>query len=704
MHCRQAFFLSFTRLPQLGSTILILLFACLSLQAQKSDKDSIQEEIVKLQKRPGFSVKDTLYIDLLNELGKAQRFYHSDSLLSLSKQALDYSQSIAYKKGESYALIGLGGYFSDKGEHEKAIKYYSKALKIGQSTKKPDIALSAKNNLAGEFSYQGDYAKALTHYLEGIDMAKSFDADLMLSVMNENVANLYSAQKDYEQALVFYKKVKKINEKIGDEVISAESMSNIASIYADMGQLDYAMFNANASIAIFEKHQVMDWLAYAYETKGKTYLKDRKYKWALYWYNQSEMLHKKLEDDRGKIDLYNGMAEAHYGLEHFDLSEEYALTALDISNRIKFKEGQQKCAATLYKVNKHKKDFASALKYHEIYQSLTDTLTRAENRTSLNMFKNKLEHDRQKTALIQENERQLAAQRNYVYAAMVILLIFIVVTLLMKRSEKIQKKLNRALQEKTEDLQKREIELNEINRTKDRLFSIIGHDLRGPIGAFQSLLKMFKEGEIGQSEFMEFIPKFRHDIDHISFTLNNLLSWGQTQMNGAVTKPSAFALESIVEDNINLLSETAETKGIRLINHLSPNTMAWSDENQIDIVVRNLISNALKFTPKDGMVTISSLEKNNHWQIMIRDTGIGMDQETINKLFSQNANVTTYGTNNEKGTGLGLPLCKEMVEKNNGRIWVNSLRRKGSTFHFTVPKYKKKKNKPMKSDRLNQVA
>tara|TARA_B100000686_G_scaffold157743_1_gene165417 strand:- start:22 stop:522 length:501 start_codon:yes stop_codon:yes gene_type:complete len=160
-------------------------------------------------------------------------------------------------------------------------------------------------------------------------------------------------------------------------------------------------------------------------------------------------------------------------------------------------------------------------------------------------------------------------------------------------------------------------------------------------------------------------------------------------MNGTITKPSVVALETIVNENIHLLAEIAENKSIKLISHLNQNTTAWSDENQIDIVIRNLISNALKFTPENGMVTISSLERDDHWQISIRDTGVGMDQDTISKLFHKNANVTTYGTNNEKGTGLGLSLCKEMIEKNHGKIWVNSLKRKGSTFHFTVPKSKK---------------
>ena len=232
-----------------------------------------------------------------------------------------------------------------------------------------------------------------------------------------------------------------------------------------------------------------------------------------------------------------------------------------------------------------------------------------------------------------------------------------------------------------------------INETKDKLFSIIAHDLRGPIGAFQGLLKLFKDGDIGQKEFLGFIPKLGADLDHISFTLNNLLSWGQSQMNGSVTKPSMISLDCLVSDNINLLSEIAAGKFIKIVSHLPENTIAWSDGDQIDIVIRNLISNALKFTPENGMITISAKERNNHWELSIRDTGVGMNKDTQDKIFSENSNITTYGTNNEKGTGLGLSLCKEMVEKNNGTIWAESVLRKGSSFFFTLPKEKKEYKK-----------
>ncbi len=667
----------------------LLLLGTSMAQAQQGGKDALLQRIQKERSRQDFSTQDTLYIDLLNKLAVAQRFYHTDSLLSLSKQALELSRSASYRRGESTALLNVGDYHSDKGDFERAVSNYKESLAIAITIGDRKLILRTQNNLAGEYGYLGDYANALNGYLEGIELAEEFGDKLMLSIMNENIANLYASQKDYEQAMDFYKKVKRINEEIDDDLSSAETFSNMASIYADMGKLDYAMFNVNSSISIFEKHQSMDWLAYAYEVKGKIYLKQQKYKWALFWYNQSEMLHETLEDDRGEIDLLNGIAEAYLGQGKDSISQQYAQRAFEISTRINFSEGRQKCAKTLYKISKNKKDDASALAYHELYQQLSDTLSRIENQKSLTLWKTKVEHERQKVNLIQENEKQLATQRNYVNAALAILLIFITVTFLVHRSEKIQKNLNEALKAKTEHLEKNEKELKEINETKDKLFSIIAHDLRGPIGAFQGLLDLFRTGEIKKDEFMDFIPKLGQDIDHISFTLNNLLSWGQTQMNGSVTRPSVISLENLVEDNLNLLSEIASGKSIKLVSRLTPNTNAWSDGDQIDIVIRNLISNALKFTPANGVVTVSAQEKTDHWEISVRDTGIGMDQETVKKIFTENANISTYGTNNEKGTGIGLGLCKEMVEKNKGTIWVDSILEQGTCFYFTLPKGKK---------------
>lgn len=646
-----------------------------------------------LQSNQEVKERDTLHINRLIHLATEKRYYDLDSVNMLAKQALNLSEIIDYTSGKSRAYSQLGVYFSDNGNHDEAIKNFNYAHDLANELGNSKLILGTINDLAGEYGYKGDYAMALKEYLSGIELAQFHNNKTMLSVINENVANLYISQKDFEQAMVFYKKVKHINDEINNPIFMAETMSNMASAFADMGELDQAMFDVNSSIRIFENEKIFDWLAYAYEIKGKIYLKQEKYDWAMYWYKQSELLHKDLEDERSEIALLNGMAEVSLMVKKDSLSEVYALRALELSKKLNFKSGTKDSAKILYSLSKNKENYKAALSYHELYQQLSDTLSRNENRKGLTLLKTKIEYDQQKEQLILENEKALAKQKSYVYAALIILFIFLGITFLIRRNENIQKKLNKELLSKQIDLEKSEEHLREVNGTKDKLFSIIGHDLRGPIGAFQGLIKLFKDGEMTKEEFLSFVPKLKTDIDNISFTLNNLLSWGQTQMNGSFTTPKITTLEHIVEENIGLLSEIAACKSIKLINRIEANTITYSDSNQIDIVIRNLLSNALKFTPENGMVTIGAVEKSKYWEVYVTDDGVGMNEETLGKIFQKDSTHTTYGTNDEKGTGLGLSLCKEMVEKNKGIIWVDSAVNRGSSFYFTVPKSKKEYKK-----------
>ncbi|TFG73323.1 MAG: tetratricopeptide repeat protein, partial [Flavobacteriales bacterium] len=338
--------------------LFLFLAATSFLNAQSNEHEALRSKIQKFRTETGFNAKDTVYIDMLNDLAKAQRYYNTDSLLLVSQQALKSSKVAAYKSGESYALLNIGDYYSDKGEFKEAILNYKSALQIAKNINNKKQVLRVLNNLSGEYGYMGDYANALNGYLEGAELAQKFGHKRMLSIMNEAIASLYTSQKDYEQALDYYKIVKRINEEINNEVNSAETFSNMASLYADMGKLEYAMFNINSSITTFEKEGITDWLAYSYEVKGKIYLKQQKFKWALFWYNQSELLHQQLEDERSEIDLLNGMAEAYYGLEQDSISKQYALKAFNISSNINFLEGRQKCAKTLYKISKKNKEYA----------------------------------------------------------------------------------------------------------------------------------------------------------------------------------------------------------------------------------------------------------------------------------------------------------------------------------------------------------
>lgn len=673
----------------LGKVVVFFcaLFFASSVEAQKDKRDSIAYRLKRLESTNRFNPKDTTHIKLLSNLASTYRYINNDSLYSISIRVLQLSEAVDFTYGKIRANESLGYYYSDKGDRQKSTTLLKKALKLAMNKRDKRSELNIINGLANDYRDDGNFADALNLNLTGIDVAKQIDSKPMLSIFNENIASLYADQKDFENALVFYDTVQAINKALGNEKIHAETQSNMASLYKDSEDFDHAMFNINKSITTFEKLKIYDWLAYAYEVKGSIYLEQKKYQWALYWYDQSNLLHdQQLDDDREKIQLLNGMAQVYLGLERDSLSLQYANEGLRLSKKIKSLQGQIDCSETLYELYKNKGDNSSALAYLETFTKLSDSLSKDKNEQSLSLLRTKMQYEQEKQDLIASNEVALAKQRNYIYFSIAILIILAVITFIIRRSGHIQKKLFRELQEKSEVVSERESELNEINKTKTKLFSIIGHDLRGPIGALQGILKLFTDGEIGKNEFISFIPKLKSDVENISFALNNLLSWGQTQLNGVVTKPKRISLDKLVSGNISLLSEVAAGKSIKIINQLPENPLIWADQNQIDIVIRNLMSNAIKFTPEDGLITIEAEEKRDVWQIMIRDTGIGMNKEIQKKVFADTTNITTYGTNNERGTGLGLSLCKEMIIKNNGEIWVESVLRKGSSFYFTVPK------------------
>ncbi|RIV30599.1 histidine kinase [Flagellimonas lutimaris] len=682
-------FIDSAKKPFIGLVICAsMLFMSFPVNAQSfSQHDSLSYKLQRLESTNRFNPKDTTHINLLTRLAFSYRYLDTDSLYSIAERALKYSKDIDYTHGKIRALDALGNYYYNKGNRDKSMPMFEKALELATEIDDLDSEISIINALAQNYSFEGNYAEALNLNLKGIDLAKKIDNQEMLSILNENIAGLYADQKDFKNALMFYDTVQKINRRMGDEVIDAETQSNMASLYKDAKDFKNAMFNINRSINTFEKNKIYDWLAYAYEVKGDIYLDQGKYKWALYWYDQSNMLFKhQIEDDRIKIQLMNGMAKVYFGLEKDSLSLNYAKKGLTLSKKIKSIQGQIDCSETLYKVYKKNGDDAEALAYLETFKSLSDSLFKDKNKQSLSLLETKLQYEQEKQELIESNKAALAKQRNYIYFSVIILLILSIITFVIRRSENIQKKLNKELKEKSLAVTQREAQLHEINKTNTKLFSIIGHDLRGPIGGLQGILKMFTDGEITTKELVSFIPKLKTDVENISFTLNNLLSWGMNQLNGVVTKPKRVSLSNLVVNNIQLLSEIANSKSLKIINQLPDNPRIWADNHQIDIVVRNLLSNAIKFTPENGLITIDAEEKSGMWQISIRDTGIGMTAEMQRTIFKDSSNVTTYGTNNEKGTGLGLSLCKEMVHKNKGEIWVESVPRKGTTFFFTVPK------------------
>jgi len=232
-------------------------------------------------------------------------------------------------------------------------------------------------------------------------------------------------------------------------------------------------------------------------------------------------------------------------------------------------------------------------------------------------------------------------------------------------------------------------ELGELNATKDKFFSIIAHDLRSPfnglIGASDLLIQSFENLE---KEIVIDLIRSMNTASRNAFNLlNNLLEWSRSQTGRIEWDPNITDISRIIRENKILLKQNFEEKGIGLFNEIQENTFVYADEHMINTVIRNLITNALKYSRRGEEIRISSKEIGNFLEISVSDTGTGIKPQDIGKLFRIDVHHTTKGTENEQGTGLGLILCKEFVEKHKGKIWVESELGKGTTFRFTLPKH-----------------
>jgi PAS domain S-box-containing protein len=257
------------------------------------------------------------------------------------------------------------------------------------------------------------------------------------------------------------------------------------------------------------------------------------------------------------------------------------------------------------------------------------------------------------------------------------------------RDETERKEAEEALRESREKYRDLSEELKKANVTKDKFFSIIAHDLKGPLGNFHALSKMFV------SRFEKFTPdKIKEMVEQLHTSasqsyklLENLLDWSRLQLGRMEFKPGPVSITELVEENIELFNSQAKGKEISLVNSTDPSSKALSDRNMLTTVIRNLISNAIKFTPRGGDIDITSSidEDQGNVVVCVSDTGVGMSEEILASIFDVGSYHTTLGTEKEKGTGLGLPLCKEFIEKNNGQIRVESELGHGCRFSFELP-------------------
>lgn len=243
------------------------------------------------------------------------------------------------------------------------------------------------------------------------------------------------------------------------------------------------------------------------------------------------------------------------------------------------------------------------------------------------------------------------------------------------------------IQNQRDELEKQRKELEELNNTKDKFFTIIAHDLKNPFNTVIGLSELLVEryDTYDSKKIKDFILQINKFSNNAFNLLENLLQWAKSQTGRIKVNPQQIDLYELANENINLFKAGAIKKGITLLSTVESGAYAYADRNMITAIIRNLVSNAIKFTNKGDRITLNAYQKADLVYFTVTDTGIGIPAENLKKLFVIEENVSTQGTEDEEGTGLGLIICKEFIEKNGGSIWVESTLKAGSKFTFSVP-------------------
>ncbi len=658
--------------------------------------DSLQKLIAQKELQTEPYKSDSTYIDALNEIAHQYIKIHIDSTYELANKALKLSNAVAYGDGIANSLLHLGIYYSEKGKSDEALKNYCLALERAEKGNNFELIFDIRNNQGIEYHLRGEYDKALELHLKNLAMANEH-APLKIPSANTNIAYLFDIQGEHLVALPYYEQALFSAKKSEDNYAIGLAMSNLSHEYTHCKMYDKARKQIAETMVFLEQHKYEFLLGEQYLYEGRLLYQTGNVKGAYKAVQTSiEFLN---ETNNSQINFairYQLMANILLKMGDYPTALKYGEKAYHIAKLSNDLRGLVRASETLYMYHKDKGKTDQTLFYLEEFKKYSDSLFNNQNKNGILLLKAKSDFDKRQTELKAENDKELLAKQNKINTSILIIIILLSTLIPLYLKHRKLGLLNHKIVEKSKLLEKREKELISSNNTKDRLFSIIGHDLKAPIDSLRLLLNMHQKKEVSDKEFLQFSPKLNKDISSVSFTLTNLLNWGKTQMQGEKMEKINFAVQPLVNEVLGFLEASGKAKNLKLTNEIGPETVVHADPNQIAIVIRNIVSNAIKFTPNKGVVKLISKDLEDNHQISVIDNGVGMDAITCKKILDPNEAYTTYGTENEKGTGLGLLLCYEIIRKNGGKIWVESKLGKGTTFHIVLKK-KKRNDKVLKA-------
>jgi len=655
-----------------------------------------------LEQQLSGKMPDTARVSLLLSLAASYTFKDFSKSLNYAKEAA----ALAEKTNESKYLLKanreLGLVYSLGGDYTTALSLETKALQLGIDQKDSTQIGQSYSNIGNYYYEIGVYDDAYFYLTTAYSIlnkgAISSQDSLLMNIVIHNVGRVFKEMGQYETALQHLRLAQKVSRQIGDKEGNPYALDEIGDVMLRIGKYDSALLYLQQSLKETNHLLSLNPENIVKELRTKTLIKIAKvysflkeYDNALAYYDSTSRLHELTNNQYGIGEVELGRGTLFLDNQNFVEAENHIDIALEVAKKINAKILEISCYNELAKLWELKGDYKRSLEFFKKHKSLNDSLFSEEMQQKL--FRDQVrfataskDEQIQSLTKLEEFRKSEIKRQEFISNVLVVVMALVVILLVtVYRSGQRRKRINTLLLQHQEEMEKRSVELEQLNQVKDKFFSIISHDLRSPINALAGLLDLMDKGAIHSDELPKAIKELRVRFNHTRTLLNNLLDWTLLQMDKINLQPAKINLKNLVSENIELI-QSVQSKEITFTNSASPSALAYADSNTINLVIRNLIGNALKFTNEGGEIKIATEEKGNEWVISVSDNGVGMKPEVVNMLFDKINPYSTRGTANEKGTGLGLILCKEFVEKNNGRIWVESKEGEGSTFWFTLPK------------------
>jgi signal transduction histidine kinase len=622
-----------------------------------------------------------------------------DSAVTYFLQAEKIAESHDLGAVKSYALYYIGKYQETKGNFKEASKYYDEALEISRAGKDSRLLVLILTSRGKNYISEGKLNLALQYYLEAFQLSESLHDELLYAQTSSHLGSLYLLLNQYDKALEYGQKAFFFRGNLNNPEGIAKSCNNVGNLFHKLKQPDSALYYFQQALVLCKNTHYKKGLVKALNSIGNLYGEQNQDDKAIQFLDTAFHISTQAgygfgiaSSSLNLANLYKKKGQVSKALYYYRLS----LSRLD---KTSYDEMLGNIYKGLFECYDSRGDYRTALQYHilllETQKKLLD-VEAARQLAVLNISFDLERKEKDNRVLRTDNElKEALIKRKTTFIWLIVIALGFTIVLCLniynrlyakKQANRLLEALNRKVTDQNTALAILNKELEKVNQEKDKLFSIISHELRNPLYWFQNLSEVLskKFKEMSPDKLQKSLSALDESAKNAFHLMDNLLQWSRSKLNRIHPKRGEHPLHHLVSDTTDMYLTILQHKEIEFCNDIPEDISIFADADLFCCVIRNLISNAIKYTPPFGSINITCMETDDQVTIVVKDSGKGIPYSDINNIFSDNI-ISMVGLMQEKGSGLGLKLCKEFVELNGGSIWVKSITNAGTQIFFTVP-------------------